>query len=197
MQAETYVKVKPKLHEKYPTATEDQLERATQISLQVISRIREGMLVINQPGFPADHPSKAMINAYIEPLKYWLAQSIQVQPGENCDIQADLLDKPLPVQYYQQMPRMVPLPVSTGPYNYGYQHQQQNFRPQIIRRPRNYLPQPTNFQQAPMLQQNIQRNFQNIVPNAMPNIPPHMLSQLLQKNANLMNGHHLNPNQQQ
>lgn len=164
-QAETYVKVRGRLSLNYPTANEEQLDEATTVSLEAIEKIRAAMLHLNQRGHIPEQ--KKVLEQYITPLKLWLAKFVQEgNTTPNPAPETGSILPPLPPEFYQPVPILMPQP-QLNPYLY-HQHQQQyqqGVRPPIIRR--NHLGPGWNQQQPQQPMQNIQNTFSNIARNQL------------------------------
>ncbi|CAL8094695.1 unnamed protein product [Orchesella dallaii] len=156
--AETFLKVRYRLLEKFPTATDQQLREAADMGLVVIEKIRTLMMHVNKIETGVAPGDVGYINsAYLEPLKNWLSNLLTPPPAGT----------PLP-QIDETTPLAPPLPVDIrftqfiAPQN----RQFQQFPPQVNNRPsilQHNRARPMMYPRPTLPSMNVmQNNFRNI-----------------------------------
>ncbi|ODM96603.1 Transcriptional regulator ATRX [Orchesella cincta] len=166
--AETFLKVKDRLVEKYPTATEIQLRVAADLGLVVIDKVRAIMMQVNQiqeGRIVGD--ANGIMNTYLNPLKAWLADFLTPPPPGT----------PLP-QIDETTPLAKPLPFQLDAYNPNFRPMQQQFQQYPMQYGRPPVVQRRNVSQMQYPRPNLpsmnemQNNFRNIAANTLNGPPP-------------------------
>lgn len=124
-EAETYLKVRSRLIVNHPGAASDQIEHATRLSLQVIEKIRNLILIQNK------FPQHGLLDAHLNPLKTWLQKAVspQIPNTPNVVIPGQPILDPVPPCFFE------PLPSFPAPqFQYPQFQYAQAPRPPIIRR---------------------------------------------------------------
>ncbi len=144
-EAETYLKVRGRLITNHVGATSDQIEQATRLSLQVIEKIRNLILIQNKS--PPQH--HGLLDEFLNPLKTWLQKAVSPQSPVNVGVPGQPILDPVPSCFYMPLPS---IPVQQ--FQYPQFQYAQSPRPPIIRRT-----------QAPVLMPQVVQHMANSMSN--------------------------------